>query len=99
MSLFLYGIEIWEVAYQGKYFDHIDRFFLSERLDLVYTNNLYVIADIRNRDCRLWNTRDLQIRLRQRLRVQVFHCVPDAHARLREAVMSTRSVFKISSPF
>ena len=35
MSLFLYGIEIWEVAYQGKYFDHFDRFFLSERLDLV----------------------------------------------------------------
>lgn len=35
MSLFLYGIEIWEVAYQGKYLDHIDSFFLSERLDLV----------------------------------------------------------------
>ena len=40
--------------------------------------------------------RDLQIRLR--LRVRVFQCVPGAHARLREAVTSTRSVDKISSP-
>ena len=40
--------------------------------------------------------RDLQIRLR--LRVRVFQCVPGAHARLREAVTSTRSVVKISSP-
>ena len=44
--------------------------------------------------------RDLQIRLRLRVRVQVrvFQCVPGAHARLREAVTSTRSVVKISSP-
>ena len=42
--------------------------------------------------------RDLQIRLRVRVRVRVFQCVPDAHARLREAVTSTRSVVKISSP-
>ena len=42
--------------------------------------------------------RDLPIRLRQRLRVRVFQCVPNAYARLREAVTSTRSVFKISSP-
>ena len=40
--------------------------------------------------------RDLQIRLR--LRVRVFQRVPGAHARLREAVTSTRSLFKISSP-
>ena len=38
--------------------------------------------------------RDLQIRLR----VRVFQCVPCAHARLREAFTSTRSVVKISSP-
>ena len=43
-------------------------------------------------------TRDLQIRLRQRLRVRVFQCIPGALARLREAVASTGSVFKISSP-
>ena len=42
--------------------------------------------------------RDLQIRLRLRVRVRVFQCVPGAHARLREAVASTRSVVKISSP-
>ena len=42
--------------------------------------------------------RDLQIRLRLRVRVRVFQCVPGAHARLREAVTSTRSVVKISSP-
>ena len=41
---------------------------------------------------------DLQIRLRVRVRVRVFQCVPGAHARLREAVTSTRSVVKISSP-
>ena len=40
--------------------------------------------------------RDLQIRLR--VRVRVFQCVPVAHARLRKAVTSTRSVVKISSP-
>ena len=33
MSLFLYGIEIWGAAYQGKYLDRIDKF-LSERSDL-----------------------------------------------------------------
>ena len=46
--------------------------------------------------------RDLQIRLRLRVRVRVrvrvFQCVPGAHARLHEAVTSTRSVVKISSP-
>ena len=42
--------------------------------------------------------RDLQIRLRLRVRVRVFQCVPGAHARLREAVTSTRSLVKISSP-
>ena len=48
--------------------------------------------------CRLteWDNRDLQIRLRLRLRV--FQCVPGAHARLRKTVTSTRSVLKISSP-
>ena len=44
----------------------------------------------------LMQIRDLQIRLR--VRVRVFHCLPGAHARLREAVTSTRSVVKISSP-
>ena len=34
MSLFLQGIEIWGVAYQGKYVDRLTGF-LSERLDLV----------------------------------------------------------------
>ena len=29
MSLFLYGIEIWGGAYQGKYLDCIDRFFFK----------------------------------------------------------------------
>ena len=42
--------------------------------------------------------RDLQIRLRLRVRVRVFQCVPSAHARLREAVTSTRPVVKILSP-
>ena len=32
MSLFLYGIEIWRAAYQGKYLDRIDKF-LSKRSD------------------------------------------------------------------
>ena len=56
MSLFLYGIEIWGAAYQGKYLDRIDRFF-RRAFKFGYTNNLYVIAEvIRNRDCKLWNT-------------------------------------------
>ena len=32
---FIHGIEIWGAAYQLKYLDRIDSFFLSERLDLV----------------------------------------------------------------
>ena len=56
MSLFLYGIEIWGAAYQGKYLDRIDRFF-KRAFRFGYTNNLYVIAEvIRNVDCMLWNT-------------------------------------------
>ena len=56
MSLFLYGIEIWGAAYQGKYLDRIDRFF-RRAFKFGYTNNLYVIAEvIRNRDCKLWST-------------------------------------------
>ena len=38
------------------------------------------------------------IRLRLRVRVRVFQCVHGAHARLCEAVTSTRSVVKFSSP-
>ena len=56
MSLFLYEIEMWGAAYQGKYMDHIDRFF-KRAFRFGYTNNLFVIAEvIRNRDCKLWNT-------------------------------------------
>ena len=56
MSLFLYGIEIWRAAYQGKYLDRIDKFF-KQAFRFRYTNKLYAIAEvIRNRDCKLWNT-------------------------------------------
>ena len=56
MSLFLYGIEIWGAAYQGKYLDRIDKFF-KRAFRFGYTSNLYAIAEvIRNRDCKLWNT-------------------------------------------
>ena len=56
MTLFLYGIEIWGAAYQGKYLDRIDKFF-KRAFRFGYTNNLYAIAEvIRNRDCKLWNT-------------------------------------------
>ena len=56
MSLFLYGIEIWGAAYQGKYLDRIDRFF-KRAFRFGYTNNLYVITEvIRNQDSKLWNT-------------------------------------------
>ena len=55
-----------------------------------------VVYSIICRRCGCLYIRDLQIRLR--VRVRVFQCVPGAHARLREAVTSTRSVVKISSP-
>ena len=56
MSLFLYGIEIWGAAYQGKYLDRTDKF-LKRAFRFGYTNNLHVIAEvIRKRDCKLWNT-------------------------------------------
>ena len=56
MSLFLYGIEVWGAAYQGKYLDRIDRFFKGA-FRFGCTSNLYVIVEvIRNRDCKLWNT-------------------------------------------
>ena len=56
MSLFLYEIEIWGAAYQGKYLDRIDKFF-KRVFRFRYNNNLYAIAEvIRNQDCKLWNT-------------------------------------------
>ena len=56
MFVFLYGVEIWGAAYQGKFLDRIDRFF-KQAFRFGYTNNLYVIAEvIRNRGCKLWNT-------------------------------------------
>ena len=45
MSLFLYGIEIWGAAYQGKYLDRIDKFF-KRAFGFRYTNNLYAIAEV-----------------------------------------------------
>ena len=56
MSLFLYGIEIWGAAYQGKYLDRIDKF-IKQAFRFRYTNRLYATAEvIRNWDCKLWNT-------------------------------------------
>ena len=55
MSLFLYGIEFWGAAYQGKYLHRIDKFF-KRAFRFGYSNKLYAIAEVvRNRDCKLWN--------------------------------------------
>ena len=53
LIMFLYGIEIWGAAYQGKYLGRIDKFF-KRAFRFGYTNNLYAIAEvIKNRDCKL----------------------------------------------
>ena len=44
------------------------------------------------------NNLQIRLRVRVRVRVRVFQCVPGAHAWLCEAVTSTRSVVKFSSP-
>ena len=62
-----------------------------------YFTSLHGLQDVETNRAHL-KDRDLQIQLRQRLGVRVFQCVPGALARLREAITSTRSVFKISSP-
>ena len=49
--------------------------------------------------CRQMVKRDLQIRLQLRVRVRVFQFVPSAHARLREAVTSTRSLVKLDANY
>ena len=55
MSLFLYGIEFWGAAYQGKYLHRIDKFF-KRAFRFGYSNKLYAMAEVvRNRDCKLWN--------------------------------------------
>ena len=53
MSLFLYGIEIWGAAYQGKYLDRINKFFKQAFRPPVCNT---VAEVIRNQDCKLWNT-------------------------------------------
>ena len=55
MSLFLYGLEVWGSAYQGKYLDRIDTFF-RRAYRFGYTNKITLISDvIKNRDSDLFN--------------------------------------------
>lgn len=54
MSLFLYGLEVWGSAYQGKYLDRIDTFF-RRAYRFGYTNKIILISDvIKNRDSDLF---------------------------------------------
>ena len=55
MSLFLYALEVWGSAYQGKYLDRIDTFF-RRAYCFGYTNKITLISDvIKNRDSDLFN--------------------------------------------
>jgi len=54
MSLFLYGLEVWGSAYQGKYLDQIDTFF-RRAYRFSYTNKIILISDvIKDRDSDLF---------------------------------------------
>ena len=55
MSLFLYGLEVWGSAFQGKYLDRIDSF-IRRAYRFGYTNKSFLISDvIKNRDRDLFN--------------------------------------------
>ena len=55
MSLFLYGLEVWGSAFQGKYLDRIDSF-IRHAYRFGYTNKIFLISDvIKNRDRDLFN--------------------------------------------
>ena len=55
MSLFLYGLEVWSSAYQGKYLDRIDPFFRRAYF-FGYTDKIILISDvIKNRESDLFN--------------------------------------------
>ena len=55
MSLFLYGLEVWGAAFQGKYIDRIDSF-IRRAYRFGYTNKIFLISDvIRNKDRDLFN--------------------------------------------
>jgi len=55
MSSFLYGLEMWGSAYQGKYLDRIDTLF-RRAYRFGYTNKISLISDvIKNRDSGLFN--------------------------------------------
>ena len=56
MSLFLYGLEVWGSAYQGKYLDRIDTFF-RQAYRFGYTHKIILISDvIKYRDSDLFNS-------------------------------------------
>ena len=49
-SLFLYGLEVWDSAFQGKYLERIDSF-IRRVYCFGYTNKIFLISDvIKNRD-------------------------------------------------
>ena len=54
MSLFLYGLEVWRSAYQGKYLDRIDTFF-RRSCRFGYTSKIILISDL-IRDSDLFNS-------------------------------------------
>ena len=50
MSVFLYGLEVWGSAFQGRYLDRIDTF-IRRTYRFGYTNKIILFSDvIKNRD-------------------------------------------------
>ena len=50
MSVFLYGLEVWGSAFQGRYLDRIDTF-IKRTYRFGYTNKIILFSDvIKNRD-------------------------------------------------
>ena len=54
MSVFLYGIEVWGAAYQGKYLDRIDRFLMRAHRFGFTTKKTTILDLIKGRDYKLF---------------------------------------------
>ena len=56
MSLFIFGIEVWEAAFNAKYLSRIVKF-NKRAYKYAYTSNLITINDkIKERDRKLWDS-------------------------------------------
>ena len=77
MSLFMYAIEVWACAYDGKYLSQIDKF-INRAVTYGYTNKRPSIAELVTKDTKLWSKIKVQNHcLNDLLPPQKTHAIPE----------------------